>query len=90
MTPGLVELGAEEKRYNRELGGRIAASADLAVLVGPKHVQPIAEGLREAGFPDSAIRITDSLDSASALLRQLAEPGDVILFENDLPDNYTE
>ena len=90
VTPGLVELGAEEKRYNRELGGRIAASADLAVLVGPKHVQPIAEGLREAGFPDSAIRITDSLDSASALLRQLAEPGDVILFENDLPDNYTE
>ena len=56
--------------------------------MGVKHTQPIAEGLKEAGFAGENIHPVKSLDEAAALLRQIGRPGDVALFENDLPDNY--
>ena len=90
ITPGMVELGAEEARFNREFGRKLAGAADVAILVGPRHTAPIAEGLREAGFPEEHIHTVASLAEASALLRQMSRPGDVALFENDLPDNYAE
>lgn len=90
ITPGMVELGDAEAEFNRELGGTIAETADLAILVGKKHTRPIMDGALEKGFPLENIRQVDSLAAAAELLRELAQPGDVVLFENDLPDNYTE
>ena len=31
-----------------------------------------------------------SLEEATAVLGKIGRPGDVVLFENDLPDNYNE
>ena len=31
-----------------------------------------------------------SLDEATVLLRQIGRPGDIAMFENDLPDHYSE
>ena len=41
-------------------------------------------------FAGENIHPVKSLDEAAALLRQIGRPGDVALFENDLPDNYSE
>ena len=41
-------------------------------------------------FAENNIHVVSSLDEATALLRQIVTPGDTVLFENDLPDNYTE
>ena len=90
ITPGMVELGEGEEQFNRDFGKQMATSVDVAILVGQRHTQPIADGLREAGFPNDQIHIVSSLDEAAALLRQIGQPGDVALFENDLPDNYSE
>ena len=90
ITPGMVELGGEEAAFNREFGRMMADCVDVAILVGKKHTAPIAEGLKEAGFPEADLHVVASLEEASALLRQLGRPGDVALFENDLPDNYSE
>ena len=90
VTPGMVELGSEEARYNREFGENMADSVDEAILVGPKHTAPIREGLLSRGFPEENIHTVNSLNEAAALMRQLAKPGDTVLFENDLPDNYSE
>ena len=90
ITPGMVELGEGEDEFNREFGRKMASSVDVAILVGKKHVQPIAEGLKQEGFPEANLHIVPTLDEAAALLRQLGRPGDVALFENDLPDNYSE
>ena len=90
ITPGMVELGGDEATFNRDFGRQMAASVDVAILVGHRHTQPIADGLREAGFPNEDIHVVSSLDEAAALLRQIGRPGDVALFENDLPDNYSE
>ena len=31
-----------------------------------------------------------SLEEATGILAKVSVPGDVVLFENDLPDNYNE
>ncbi|OQB25704.1 MAG: UDP-N-acetylmuramoyl-tripeptide--D-alanyl-D-alanine ligase [Firmicutes bacterium ADurb.Bin182] len=90
VTPGMVELGEEEDALNREFGRSIADAADIAILVGKGHVEPIREGLLSKGFdPDNIIK-TDTLKSASEVLPLYTTPGCVVLFENDLPDNYNE
>ncbi|MBQ8161274.1 MAG: UDP-N-acetylmuramoyl-tripeptide--D-alanyl-D-alanine ligase [Clostridia bacterium] len=88
VTPGMVELGAKEEEENRKLGAVMAECCDAAILVGKKHTQPIHEGLTGAGFPEHEIYVVDSLQEATGLLGTMTKPGDTVLFENDLPDNY--
>ena len=90
ITPGMVELGAGEEQFNHDFGTMMADCVDVAILVGRKHTAPIAKGLKEAGFPEDNLHVVSNLEEASALLRQIGRPGDVALFENDLPDNYSE
>ena len=90
ITPGMVELGNREYEMNREFGGYMARGCDVAILIGKKRSEAIAEGLKENGFPAENIHIADTLDEASAYMRSIVNPGDTVLFENDLPDNYTE
>ena len=88
VTPGMVELGEKEAEYNREFGRQIASGADIAILVGARHTKPIAEGLKEVGFDDQAVYVAETLDEARKLMEGLLRPGDVVMYENDLPDNY--
>ena len=90
VTPGFVELGSEEAKYNRAFGEHMAECVDVAVLVGRRHTAPIAEGLRGKGFAEENLHIVGSLDEATALLGGLLRVGDTVLYENDLPDNYQE
>ncbi len=90
ITPGMVELGDGEDDFNHEFGLMMADCVDVAILVGKKHTSPIARGLKEAGFPKENLYVVSTLDEATAILRQIGHPGDVALFENDLPDNYSE
>lgn len=90
ITPGMVELGDGEDDFNHEFGLMMADCVDVAILVGKKHTSPIAKGLKEAGFPKENLYVVSSLDEATSILRQIGHPGDVALFENDLPDNYSE
>jgi len=90
VTPGMVELGDREESMNREFGRDMADCCDEAILVGRKRSVPLSAGLADAGFPEDHIHVTGSLGEAADLLKTLAAPGDTILFENDLPDNYEE
>ncbi len=90
ITPGMVELGKQEEEMNREFGALAADCCDVAILVGKKRSEAIMQGLKDKGFPEENIHVTTSLDEATELLGRLVRPGDTALFENDLPDNYTE
>ena len=90
ITPGMVELGAEEDRLNKEFGKQMAKAVDIAILVGQNHTKPIQEGLKEEGFDDMSIYVVSNLEEATQRLAKLTKAGDVILFENDLPDSYNE
>ena len=90
ITPGMVELGEQETVYNRNFGEEMAGSVDICVLVGPKHTSPIREGLISKGFPEENIHTVRSLQEAADVLGRMERSGDTVLFENDLPDNYSE
>ena len=90
VTPGMVELGTQEYEMNREFGKAMADSCDTAVLVGKKRSEAIRAGMTEQGFPAESIRVVSSLEEATVLMKEITGAGDTVLFENDLPDNYTE
>ena len=90
VTPGMVEQGDKEDSINYAFGAQMVGKADYAILVGPRHTQPIRQGMLEAGFDEEHIFTVTDLNEATAELRKLGRPGDVVLFENDLPDNYNE
>ena len=90
ITPGMVELGGEEAAFNRAFGEQMAQSADVAILVGKKHTRPIVDGLLEKGFPQEQIHVVSSLEESTGVLHAMMRAGDVVLYENDLPDNYSE
>ncbi len=90
VTPGLVELGEIEFEQNKIFGTEAAKVSDFVILVGPKRTESILEGLRTSGFPEGNITVVESLATATERLQQIVKTGDVVLFENDLPDTYDE
>ena len=90
VTPGMVELGPDEEKYNEEFGRAMAGAVDIAVLVGRKHTAPIRRGMLAAGFAEDRIHTVGSLQEAVAAVNGLILPGDTVMYENDLPDHYSE
>jgi UDP-N-acetylmuramoyl-tripeptide--D-alanyl-D-alanine ligase len=90
VTPGMVELGEVEAEQNEEFGAKAAKVCDYVLLVGPRQTQAILRGLEKEHFPHERIRVVQDLAEATLELRRLVRTGDVVLFENDLPDLYAE
>jgi UDP-N-acetylmuramoyl-tripeptide--D-alanyl-D-alanine ligase len=88
VTPGMVELGERETAENRRFGAQAAEVCDIVVLVGREQSRPILDGLEDASFPASQIHVVGDAREAQALLARTTRRGDVVLFENDLPDLY--
>ncbi|MEZ5078970.1 MAG: UDP-N-acetylmuramoyl-tripeptide--D-alanyl-D-alanine ligase [Solirubrobacterales bacterium] len=88
VTPGMVELGERQEEENRRFGEAAAEVCDVVILVGAEQTEPIRAGLEAAGFPGEATHVVADSGAAAQLLGQSSQAGDVILFENDLPDLY--
>ena len=90
VTPGMVELGEKEYAENKKLGEYAADVCDLVILVGPMRTLPILDGLKAAAYPSQQIIVALNLEEVKNHLATRVQSGDVVLFENDLPDNYNE
>jgi UDP-N-acetylmuramoyl-tripeptide--D-alanyl-D-alanine ligase len=88
VTPGMVELGERQEEENRRFGEHAAGVCDLVVLVGPDQTAPIRAGLEAAGFAADSVHVVADAGEAQELLARTTRRGDVVLFENDLPDLY--
>lgn len=88
LTPGLVELGKVENVVNFELGKTLAKHADLVIVIGKHNAEMIINGLIDGGMDRENIKFAKSFNKGNDLLNQMTKDGDVVLFENDLPDNY--
>lgn len=91
VTPGLIELGSEEVKYNEELGKHIAnQKIDYVYLVGNSpQTDAIRTGLTEAGFADDKIQRVDlPQEAVSYATKKYSADKLTILLLNDLPDNY--
>ena len=89
ITPGLVELGSDQFNCNFEFGRDLAKVCDYVIIDSTINYDAISSGLIFAGFDENKIIQAVSLSKAVELLKDIAGKGDVVLFENDLPDNYS-
>ena len=89
LTPGLVELGKMENLLNLEFGKTLAKYADLVFVIGKHNAEMLVSGLIEGGMPRENITFAKNLNKANEELNKILKEGDVVLFENDLPDNYS-
>ncbi len=90
ITPGMIELGELQHEKNFEFGKQIAQVADKVILVGPKQTKPIQDGLEAERYDTANLTVVRSLTEAQNTLRTIVQTGAVVLYENDLPDQFAE
>lgn len=89
VTPGIVDLGEKQEEYNKKFGNQIAESnLDFIILVGEEQAKPIYAGIQEKGFSEDKVYIAKNLEEAINKMNHIMNSHSVVLFENDLPDNY--
>lgn len=89
VSPGIVELGELQFAANERFGEHAASVADAVIVVARLNREAIVSGAAKAGNGAQVIPV-DSLEQATRELSGLLAPGDVVLFENDLPDQYED
>ena len=94
VTPGMIELGSEEKTLNYEFGKKIGMVADYVILIGEKRCVDIKRGILDSGFDLDKIIILNKVVDAYLELDKIKSKNNkkevFALFENDLPDIYSE
>ncbi len=89
VTPGMVELGARQAEENATFAAAAARLATHVVVVGFTNRRPLLEGAGQVP-PDTRADVVgvDTHADAVAWVRANTGPGDVVLYENQLPDHY--
>jgi UDP-N-acetylmuramoyl-tripeptide--D-alanyl-D-alanine ligase len=88
VTPGLVEGGNLTQSLHAEIGRNLATSGIEIVILIRNSVTPYIErALREQGYPGNVYTYDDMLLALKAI-RAMTVPGDVVLIQNDWPDQY--
>jgi UDP-N-acetylmuramoyl-tripeptide--D-alanyl-D-alanine ligase len=88
VTPGLVEMGKRTKEVHRQIGRNLAkAKIEKVVLIKNSVTAYIEEGLAEEKYEGEILWFDDAL-TAFAALPHLTVTGDVVLLQNDWPDQY--
>ena len=90
VTPGMIELGSEQNRFNKEFGQYMVGKTDEVILIGKKATQYIYDGLKESGFDMKKVHVLNDVKDAFVLIKKLRENSTYVLLENDLPDLFSE
>lgn len=84
VTPGMVELGTRQREENERFARDACEVATDLVVVGLTNRKALLAGAAGAR-PVITLR---TRDEAVAWVRENLGPGDAVLYENDLPDQY--
>lgn len=88
VTPGLVEMGPKTKEVHIEIGKQLAkANIEKVILIRNSVTPYIEEGLKKENF-DGDLRWFDTGPEAYNSLDNITIKGDVVLIQNDWPDQY--
>lgn len=88
FTPWLVELGKKSDEVHLEIGKSLAGAVEVVLLVKNEATLKIKEGLLKAGFDEKHIQFFSTALEAHKALSSILQKGDVVVFQNDLTDNY--
>jgi UDP-N-acetylmuramoyl-tripeptide--D-alanyl-D-alanine ligase len=89
VTPGIVELGAAHDAVHQKLGELSGKTLDAVYVVNPGRIPSFLAGAKAGGRAQvlTAARFSEAQTAVGKLYR---DPGDVVLYENDLPDILEE
>jgi UDP-N-acetylmuramoyl-tripeptide--D-alanyl-D-alanine ligase len=85
VTPGMVELGDRQVEENAEFAAQAAKIATDLVIVGQSNAAALVTGARRGNA--RVVRVHDREQAVSWVSERIG-PGDVVLYENDLPDHF--
>ena len=85
ITPGMVELGAEQFTYNYEFAFNASEIIDEALVVGFTNKTALTLAFEDNNVP---VKFFKNRDLAVSYLNSVVKDNDVVLFENDLPDHH--
>ncbi|NBU33184.1 hypothetical protein EB118_08680 [bacterium] len=88
VTPGLVDQGSETHAVHTQLGAAIAASAVDVVVLMNNSAQPIIQAALSAANYSGELRVEDDPLYFYTHIEDITAAGDVVLLQNDWPDNY--
>ena len=88
VTPGLVDQGKDSAAIHRRLGKAIThAKPDLVVLMKHSVTDDVVRGIRDEKYNGQLVIEEDPLNFYNNL-DQFVAAGDLVLLQNDWPDNY--
>jgi UDP-N-acetylmuramoyl-tripeptide--D-alanyl-D-alanine ligase len=101
ITPGLVETGKAVAEVHRDIGKQLATVADVVILIKNSVTPYIELGIKNYELrmeQDSKLKATsyklpaivwfDTAKEAHESLKNILQPNDVVLFQNDWGDQY--
>ena len=86
VTSGLIEPEKGPANKNYAFGIQICGCADYVILIDPEATREIMDGLMSAKFPKSSVRMVREGSDAAAIIREIAGPGDTVLYEGVYPE----
>src|SRR3990167_7637695 len=88
VTPGLVDQGKDSATIHHRLGKAITqANPDLVVLIKHSVTDDVVRGIQEKKYSGQLVIEEDPLNFYTNL-DQFVAAGDLVLLQNDWPDNY--
>ena len=87
VTPGLIELGKEEEKYNIEFG-EYMSSCDYIFIVNSTVSKYVLKGVNNKKFNKDKLFMVNGPTEAVNKIIGMNLKNVTILLENDLPDNY--
>ena len=88
VTPGMVELGERMAEEHAMIGEYAAGICTDVCLVASHRIPTFRQALLQKGFPEQNLHDFNTLNDVREWMKTILKPGDVVLFENDLPDLY--
>ncbi len=88
VTPGLIELGSREYDCNYALGLEATKHCDKIILVGQNRSKPMMDAINTTEFDKNNVYVVSSFKEATEIYTPMLTRESVVLWENDLPDNY--
>lgn len=85
ITPGMIELGSSQRERNTAFAKEATAAPGMRLVVtGFVNRSALLAGVNDASRVDTA----KDRESAMRIVERDLAPGDVVLYENDLPSHY--
>ncbi|MCG5432242.1 UDP-N-acetylmuramoyl-tripeptide--D-alanyl-D-alanine ligase [Mycobacterium sp. MYCO198283] len=85
VTPGMIELGHNQVERNRALGAQATAEPHMRlVITGYVNRRALLDGATDR----ARVLVAKDRQAAMVLVQRDLAPGDVVLYENDLPSHY--